>query len=175
VHLDEAVVVGNCAVDDDEDEVVVLVELCSLLELFGVLDGQRVELEDVAEDRVVVFVWLVEVEPEEPFAGEEFLDVLVVEVQFLVAAVVNDRAGVRSGPSSRLSRILGRRRRRGCGATCGRAVAQRGLLGVRFRSNRRRRRARLTWRPPQTLTATMLKRNTPKLPAAAATTPSDRS
>jgi hypothetical protein len=112
VHLNEAVVVGNRAVDDDEHEVVVLVELCSLLELFGVLDGERVKLEDVAEDGVVVCIRLVEVEPEEPLAGEELhfnrenveelLDVLAVEVQLLVAAVVNDRAGVRSGSSAEL-------------------------------------------------------------------------
>jgi hypothetical protein len=176
VNLDEAVVVGDGPVDDDEDEVVVLVELCSLLELFGVLDGERVELEDLAEDRVVILVWLIEVEPEEPFAGEEFLDVLAVEVQLLVAAVVNDRAGVRSGPSSSLSRIAGWRLRRDCGVVSWRCVfAQRGLSGLRCRSNRRRRRARLSWRLRQALIATMLKRNTPKLPAAAVKAPKGRS
>ena len=54
VHLDETVVVGNCAVDDEEDVVVVVVDLGALSELLGVLDGERVELEDVAEDLVVV-------------------------------------------------------------------------------------------------------------------------
>jgi hypothetical protein len=177
VHLDEAVVVGNSAVDDDEYEIVVLVELCSLLEFFGVLDGERVELEDVAEDRVVVLVWLVEVEPEEPLASEELLDVLAVEVQLIVAAVVNDRAGVRSGPSSSLNRIVvGRRLRRGCGIACGwAALAQRGLSGLRCRSNRRRRRARLSWRLRQALIATMLTRNTAKLPVAATRAPKGRS
>jgi hypothetical protein len=176
VHLDQAVIVGNSAVDDDEYEVVVLVELCSLLEFFGVLDGERVELEDVAEDCVVVLVWLVEVEPEEPVAGEELLGVLAVEVQLLVAAVVNDRAGVRRGPSSSLARIVGRRLRRGCRVACGWAVfAQRGLSGLRCRSNRRRRRARLSWRFRQALIATMLNRNTPKLPVAAARAPKLRS
>ena len=50
MHLDQPVVVGRGAVDDDEDEVVVFVELGALVEVLRVLDGERMELEDVAED-----------------------------------------------------------------------------------------------------------------------------
>ena len=82
VHLDEAVVVGDGAVDDDEDEVVIFVEFGALAELFRVLDGERVELEDVAEDRVVGLVWLVDVDPEERVSSEKFVDVLTIEVEF---------------------------------------------------------------------------------------------
>ena len=97
VHLDEPVVVGNCAVDDQEDVVVVVVDLGALPELLGVLDGKRVKLEDVAEDLVVVGVGLVDVEPEEGVAGEELLDVLAVEVHLFAAAVMDDGAHVRRG------------------------------------------------------------------------------
>ena len=48
MHLDQAVVVRVGAVDDEEDEVVVLVELGALPEVLGVLDRQRMEAEDVA-------------------------------------------------------------------------------------------------------------------------------
>ena len=66
VHLDESVVVGDGAVDDDEDEVVVVVELRALAELLGVLDRERVELEDVAQDRVVVLVgWSTSIQKKE--------------------------------------------------------------------------------------------------------------
>ena len=95
VHLDEAVFVGDRAVDDDEDVVVVIVDLCALVELLGVLDGERVELEDVTEDRVVGRVRLVDVNPEEGVAGEELLDVLAAEVHLFAAAVVDDCADVR--------------------------------------------------------------------------------
>ena len=71
MHLDEPVVVGRGTVDDDEDEVVVVVDLRPLAELLGVLDGQRVELEDVAEDLEVLVVRLVEVEPEELVVCEQ--------------------------------------------------------------------------------------------------------
>ena len=65
MHLDEAVLVRDRAVDDDEDEVVVLVDLRALAELLRVLDGQRMELEDVAQDLEVVLARLVDIEPEE--------------------------------------------------------------------------------------------------------------
>jgi hypothetical protein len=45
MHLDEPVLSGSGTVDDDEDEVVVAVDFGSLIELFRVLDGERVELE----------------------------------------------------------------------------------------------------------------------------------
>ena len=54
MHLDQPVVVGDGAVDDEEDEVVVVVDLRALAEVLRVLDRQRVELEDVAEDLEVV-------------------------------------------------------------------------------------------------------------------------
>ena len=95
MHFDEAVIVGDGAVDDEEDEVVVVVDLGALPELLGVLDGERVELEDVAEDLEVVRVGLVEIEPEERVAGKQLLDLLAVEVQLLAAAVVDDDARVR--------------------------------------------------------------------------------
>ena len=60
MHLDEPIGVRDGAVDDDEDEVVVVVELGALPELLGVLDGERMELEDLAQDLVVVLVGLVE-------------------------------------------------------------------------------------------------------------------
>ena len=52
VHLDEAVVVRRRRrpVDDEEDEVVVLLELRALAELLRVLERERVEAEDVAEE-----------------------------------------------------------------------------------------------------------------------------
>jgi len=49
VHLDEPVVVRGGAVDDDEDEVVVLVDLRTLPEVLRVLDRQRVVAERLAE------------------------------------------------------------------------------------------------------------------------------
>ena len=65
MHLDEPVLTGSGPVDDDEDEVVVAVDFGSLIELFRVLDGERVELEDVAEDREVAFSRVVKIKPEE--------------------------------------------------------------------------------------------------------------
>ena len=47
VHLNKSVFVGYGAVDDQEDEVVVIVELRPLAEVLGILDGQRMELEDI--------------------------------------------------------------------------------------------------------------------------------
>ncbi len=108
VHLDEAVVVRDGSVDDDEDEVVVFVELRALRELLGVLDGERVELEDVAQDRVVGLVRLVDIDPEEGVAGEELLDVLAAEVHLFAAAVVDDRAGVRRRTPLVLGRVFRR-------------------------------------------------------------------
>jgi hypothetical protein len=105
VHLDEAVLVrllGDGAVEDDEDVVVVVVDLRALAELLRVLDRERMEPEDVAQDPVVARVRLVDVEPEEGVAGEQTLDVLAVEAQLLAAAVVDDGAGVRRRPFRRL-------------------------------------------------------------------------
>ena len=98
MHLDQAVVVRRGAVDDDEDEVVVVVDLRALAEVLGVLDRERVELEDVAEDLEVARVGLVEVEPEEAAVGEQLLDRLAAELD-LAAALARGRRG---RPTTRL-------------------------------------------------------------------------
>ena len=54
VHLDQSVFVGDGAVDDEKDEVVVVVELRSLTEVLGILQGERMELKDITEYREVL-------------------------------------------------------------------------------------------------------------------------
>ena len=54
VHFDKAVIVGDGSVDNEENEVVIVVELGALPELLRVLNGERVELEDLAEDLEVL-------------------------------------------------------------------------------------------------------------------------
>ena len=95
VHLDQPVLVGDGAVDHEEDEVVVLVDLRALAEVLGVLDGERVELEDVAEDLEVVAVGPVEVEPEEPPLASSFSTFSRLKCDLLAPAVVDDHAAVR--------------------------------------------------------------------------------
>lgn len=56
VHFDQLAVVGADAVDDEVKELVVLVELGALTEPLGILYRQRMEVEDVAQDRHVVRV-----------------------------------------------------------------------------------------------------------------------
>ena len=92
MHLDQPVVVGAGAVDDDEDEVVIAVDFGSLVKLLRVLDGERVELEDVPEDLEIVCSRLVEVEPEELVAGQELPDLIPVEVDLAAPLVVEDMA-----------------------------------------------------------------------------------
>ena len=70
VHLDQAVLVARGAVDDEEDVVAVFVELGPLAEVLGVLDRERMELEDISQDLEVVGLGLMKVEPEEA-AGRE--------------------------------------------------------------------------------------------------------
>ena len=108
VHFDEAVVVGDGSVDHDENEVVIFVELGALRELLRVLDGERMELEDVAENRVVGLVRLIDVDPEEGVAGEELLHVLRLKWHLFAATVVNDGAGVRRRASAVRRRVLRR-------------------------------------------------------------------
>jgi hypothetical protein len=103
VDLDQPVVVLHGAVDDDEDEVVVLVQLRALVEVLRILDGERMEAEGVAENLEVGVVRGVQVEPEELPRGQQLLDVLAVEVQLLRAAFVEDAAGLR-----RIGRALDR-------------------------------------------------------------------
>jgi hypothetical protein len=111
VHLDEAVVVGRGAVDDEEDEVAVLVELGPLVELLRVFDGQRVEAEGFAQDVEVLGLRPFEVEPEEAAACKELDDRFPAELDLARAAVVADEAE-RSGGRWRFSsaaRVLARR------------------------------------------------------------------
>ena len=49
VHLDQPVLIGDGAVDDQEDEVVVVVELRTLAEVLRILQGERMEVEDIAQ------------------------------------------------------------------------------------------------------------------------------
>src|SRR6476646_5534221 len=50
VNLDEPVLVGRGAVEDEESEVVIAVDLGALPEMLRVLDRERMELEDVSEN-----------------------------------------------------------------------------------------------------------------------------
>jgi hypothetical protein len=98
VHLDEPVLVGRRAVDDDEDEVVVLVQLRALAEVLRVFDRERVEPEFLTQELEVADVGVVQVEPEEVRRREQLPDRLVVEVQLARAVVLEDSAGLgRSG------------------------------------------------------------------------------
>ena len=107
VHLDKPVLVGRGAVDDDEDEVVVVVDLRPLAELLGILNRERVELEAVAQDLEVGAVRPVEVQPEEALPRKERVDRLAVEVDLPAAVVVDDVAlrghGKRRGRGRRVS------------------------------------------------------------------------
>jgi hypothetical protein len=49
VHLDQPVLVRDGAVDNQEDEVVVVIELRPLAEVLRILEGERMELEDIAQ------------------------------------------------------------------------------------------------------------------------------
>ena len=93
VHLDEAVDVGRRrgAVDDEEDEVAVVLELRALAELLRVLERERMETEDVAEKREVVRPGVLEVEPEELAAREPRLDRRAVDLRVLLAVAVEER------------------------------------------------------------------------------------
>ena len=69
MHLDQPVVVGAGAVDDDEDEVVIAVDFRSLVELLGIFEREGMELEDLAQDVEVVCSRVAKVEPEEAAAS----------------------------------------------------------------------------------------------------------
>jgi hypothetical protein len=49
VHLDQPVLIGDGAVDDQEDKVVVVIELRTLAEVLRILKGERMELKDIAQ------------------------------------------------------------------------------------------------------------------------------
>jgi hypothetical protein len=90
VHFDEAVLARRCAIDDDEDEVVVLVELRSLGELFGVFDREWMKLEDVSQDLKVIVCRLVEIEPEEIAGREQPFGRVAVEADLVVVLCPDD-------------------------------------------------------------------------------------
>ena len=97
MHLDEPVVVGCSAVDHEEQEVVVVVELGPLVEILGVFDRERMKLEHIAEDLKVLPGRLVEVEPEKAAAGEQPLGVFTIEVDLAAALILDDVANRGAG------------------------------------------------------------------------------
>jgi hypothetical protein len=82
VHLDQPVFIRHGTVDDKEDEVVIVVELRPLTKVLGVLEGERMELEDITEYGEVLILWCREVDPEEAAACEQPLEIVPNEVQF---------------------------------------------------------------------------------------------
>ena len=87
VDLDQPVLVLVGPVGDDEREVAEGVDLGPLAEVVGVLHGQRVEAEEVAEQGQILGRGPVEVEPEE-------LAVLEVAIQQVAVQAVVDAVGV---------------------------------------------------------------------------------
>ena len=83
VDLHQPVLVLVGAVGDDQREVAEGVDLGPLAEVVRVLHGERVEAEDVGEQRQVLGGGLVEVEPEELVVRE------VLVQQFAVHAIVD--------------------------------------------------------------------------------------
>ena len=92
MHLDQPIVVGTGAVDDDEDEVVIAIDFRSLVELLRVFERKRMELEDLAQDVEVASRRVAKVEPEEAAACKQALDRLPVEGDDPAALIVNDLA-----------------------------------------------------------------------------------
>ena len=78
-------------VDDDEDEVVVLVELGPLGELFGVLDREWMELEYVSQDLEVVVGRPIEIEPEEVPGREQPLGRAAVKADLVAVSTARRR------------------------------------------------------------------------------------
>jgi hypothetical protein len=76
VHLDEPVLVGgrSRAVEHEEGEVVVVLELRALAEVLRILEREWMEPEDVAQKLEVIFGRIVQVEPEELAARQARLD-----------------------------------------------------------------------------------------------------
>jgi hypothetical protein len=72
--------------------IVVVVDLCPLVEVLGVLDRQRMELEDVAQDLEISGLRPVEVKPEELSGREDALDRFPAEVDLALAGCVEDVA-----------------------------------------------------------------------------------
>jgi hypothetical protein len=90
MHLDQPVVVWRRAIDNEEDEVVVLVELRPLAELLRVLDRERMKFEDIAKDLKVRLARLIEVEPKEAVIREQLLDGVDIEADLATALIIDD-------------------------------------------------------------------------------------
>jgi hypothetical protein len=74
MDLDQPVPVRGRAVDNEEDEVLVVVNLRPLIEVLRILDRERVELEDVTQDLEIGDVRPIEIKPEELVGREQMLD-----------------------------------------------------------------------------------------------------
>jgi hypothetical protein len=70
VHLNEPVLVRDGAIDDQEDEVVVLVKLCPLSEVLGVFKSERMKMKDIAKYGEALPAWPGEVDLEKAAACE---------------------------------------------------------------------------------------------------------
>jgi hypothetical protein len=90
VDLDEPVLVGGVAEDDEEDEIVVVLALGALSEVLRVLDRERMEAERLLEKLDVLWAWAVKVEPEELGRPEPLLESFAVEREFLRAASIDE-------------------------------------------------------------------------------------
>jgi hypothetical protein len=90
MNFDETVVVWCGAINYDEHEVVVLIELGSLVELLRVFDCERMKLEHIAEDLKVRFAWSIEVEPEKTIVREQPFDRVTIEADLAAAPIVDD-------------------------------------------------------------------------------------
>ena len=90
VNFDETVVLWCGAIDDDEHEVVVFIELGSLVELLRVFDCERMKLEHIAEDLKVRFTRAIEVEPEKAIVREQPFDRVTIEADLAAALIVDD-------------------------------------------------------------------------------------
>jgi hypothetical protein len=66
VHLGQRLAQATGAVDDDRDEVVVVLDLRTLVELLDVLHRERVDLEDLVQQGEHVVVGALQVQPEQP-------------------------------------------------------------------------------------------------------------
>jgi hypothetical protein len=93
VHLDQSVFVGDGAVDDEKDEVVIVVELRSLTEVLGILQGERMELKDITEYREVLLRRLGKVDPKEAAAPSQTFEVVTAEMQVANLLFMYDMTG----------------------------------------------------------------------------------
>jgi hypothetical protein len=120
MDLDQPVSVRRRAVDDEEDEVLVVIDLRPLVEVFRILDRERVKLEDVAQDLEIGDVRAVQIKPEELVGREQIVDRLPRKVDNRAAVLAEymalggaRRAVGESGTRDDLRRPSGCRRRQG--------------------------------------------------------------